>query len=69
MSRADAALGALRAELERRRAIIDQADDLVEIVVRVKFKEGTAWVRGVVWEEERVMRASRREIAAADKAW
>jgi hypothetical protein len=53
---ADALLSAVRREIEQRRALLDAASDLGEVTVRVRLQAGTAWVKGVVWEEERVYR-------------
>jgi hypothetical protein len=51
---ADAVLLAVRREVEQRRALLDAAVDLGEVTIRVKLQAGTSWVRGTVWEEERV---------------
>lgn len=61
---ADAILAAIRRELEQRRAVLDGASDLGEVTVRVRLQAGTTWVRGVVWEEERVY----RRVGPRDKA-
>lgn len=53
---ADALLAAIRRELDQRRACLDASTDLGEVTIKVKLQAGTAWVRGVVWEEERVYR-------------
>lgn len=53
---ADALIAAIRREIEQRRGVLDAATDLGEVTIRVKLQAGTTWVRGVVWEEERVYR-------------
>lgn len=53
---ADAVLAAVRREVERRRQVLDVASDLGEVTIRVRLHAGTAQVRGVTWEEERVYR-------------
>lgn len=57
---ADAVLAAIRRELESRRPFIDAQNDLGEIAITVRLQAGTAWVRGVQYQEERVYRAGRR---------
>lgn len=52
--RAQAALTAIREDLERRRACIDADGDLVSLTVTVKFVRGTAQVRGLVYQDERL---------------
>jgi hypothetical protein len=53
---ADALLATMRREVELRRTVLDAATDLGEVTIRIRLQAGTAWVRGVVWEEERVYR-------------
>ena len=54
--RSVAILAAIREQVELRRLLLDHADDLGAITVTIKLQAGTAWVRGVIWEEERVCR-------------
>ena len=58
-SRALAIWDAVRREIEARRAHLDAAADLGAVTIEVKLTAGTAVVRGVVWQEERVCRATR----------
>lgn len=60
MTRTEAILAALTKEVEERRRMIDGAEDLGEVSLTVRLQAGTTLVRGVVWEEERVYRVSRR---------
>lgn len=53
-SRAAAILGAVQREVMRRRALLDESDDLHTVTITVKLVAGTAHVRGTVWEEERL---------------
>lgn len=55
-SRTKAIADAMRRELDLRRTQIDAATDLGEVTIVVKLNAGTTWVRGVVWQEERVCR-------------
>lgn len=43
-------------EVAQRAQHLDAADDLGEVTVTVKLQAGTTWVRGVVWQESRVVR-------------
>jgi hypothetical protein len=52
----DAIVAAVRREVEQRRSLLDAASDLGEVTIRVRLQAGTSWVKGVVWEEERVYR-------------
>jgi hypothetical protein len=54
MTRTDAALDAMRRELERRRAGLDEDDDLISITLTVKFVRGTQDVRGTIYQDERL---------------
>jgi hypothetical protein len=56
---ADAIKQAMTRELDLRRAAIDGASDIGEVTITVKLSAGTAWIRGVRYQEERVF-ASRR---------
>lgn len=54
----DAIVATIRRELEQRRALLEAATDLGEVTIRVRLQAGTPWIRGVVWEEERIYRKS-----------
>lgn len=66
-TRTDAITAAIAAQLKFRRSMLDASDDLGQVTITVKMAAGTNWVRGVVWEEERVCRGGaplrRREDA------
>lgn len=47
---------ALSQELHDRRAHLDASTNLAEVTVTIKLQAGTTWVRGVVWQEERLCR-------------
>lgn len=49
-------LAAVSRQLQSRGTDLDAADDLGEITITVKLAAGTSWVRGIIWEEERVFR-------------
>lgn len=55
-TRTSAIADAIRQELSARRERLDADDKLGEVTVTVKLQAGTSWVRGVVWQEERVCR-------------
>lgn len=55
-TRTAAITAAIRKELSERTELIDRAEDLAEVTITVKLQAGTSWVRGVVWQEERVCR-------------
>lgn len=59
IGRAAVIMNELRLQLDQRRASLDQANDLGEITITIKLQAGTDWVRGVVWQEERVRRSTR----------
>lgn len=65
-TRTDAICAAISAQVALRRATLDRADDLGQVTITVKLAAGTAWVRGVVWEEERVMRAAAAPLRRRD---
>ena len=62
---ADAILAAVRREIELRRAIIDASSDLGEVTITIRLQAGTSWVRGLIWEEERVYRRVGPQIKEA----
>lgn len=63
MSRTDAVVRAVVAELQRRRAIIDSSDSLIAISVSVKLQEGPVPVRAVTYEDQQlVTRRGGREL-------
>lgn len=68
LSRTQAALLAIRRELERRAAYLDGSDGLVQLSVTVKFTAGTGQVRGVVVQDEHVESrpAAPARVAARD---
>lgn len=51
---------AVRKQLDMRRVSLDQADDLGDVTITIKLQAGSCWVRGVIWEEERVMRSAHK---------
>lgn len=53
-SRTDVISAELRKQLDMRRSLLDSATDLGEVTITVKLQVGTTWVRGIVWEEERL---------------
>lgn len=53
---ASAVLQALRTEIEQRAQHLDNAADIGMITISVKLQAGTTWVRGVTYQEERVVR-------------
>lgn len=53
---ADAILQAVKREVDQRRQHLDGSDDVGEVTVTVKLQAGTTWVRGVIWQEERLCR-------------
>lgn len=59
VTRSEAISAAVRAQLAERAALLDKAEDLGEITITVKIQAGTTWIRGVVWQEERVCRQRR----------
>lgn len=62
---ASAVLQALRREVEQRAAHIDGSSDIGEITVTIKLQAGTTWVRGVTYQEERIItKRTVRESAA-----
>lgn len=48
---------AVSRELRQRQAVLDAAGDLAEVTITVKLQAGTTWVRGTVFQEERVYRS------------
>jgi len=58
-SRTRALAQAIQRELSTRKAHLDAATDLSEVTVTVKLQAGTTWVRGVVWQEQTVLRRGR----------
>lgn len=58
-TRTAAITAAIRKELGERTELIDRAEDLAEVTITIKLQAGTSWVRGVVWQEERVCRQRR----------
>lgn len=55
-SRTDVLMAAIRHEIESRRQHLDSADDIGSVCLEVKLAAGTTFVRGVVYQEERVCR-------------
>ena len=54
MTRTQAALIAIRRELERRQPVLDASEDVVQVVLTIKFVAATGQVRGLVYQEERL---------------
>lgn len=54
MTRTEAALAAVRQELDLRRGLTDGTEDLYSLSITVRFEPGTAHVRGTVVAQERV---------------
>lgn len=58
-SRAQVIQEAVLKELSVRRDHIDKSTDLAEVQITVKLQAGSTWVRGIVWQEERIWRQVR----------
>lgn len=54
-TRTEVVLAAIRRELAERAALVDRARDLGEITITVKLQAGTTTIRGVVWQDTRVV--------------
>lgn len=52
MSKTDAVIKAVVAELQRRRSIIDSGNDLISISISVKLQAGHMPVRAVTYEDQ-----------------
>lgn len=57
MTRAEVIVQALAREVRQRATSIDASPDVAEVTVTVKLQAGTTWVRGTVYQEQRVMRS------------
>lgn len=64
MSRSEVIVQALAREVRQRAASIDGSDDVAEVTVTVKLQAGTTWVRGTVYQEQRVVRSRENERVA-----
>lgn len=53
-SRSDVLLAEVSRQIAARRLLIDDAQDLGSVTITVKLQAGSTWVRGTVWEEERI---------------
>jgi len=56
MTRSQAALAAVRAEFAKREARLDADDDVVRVTISIKFIRASPFVRGLVYEEERLVK-------------
>ena len=54
--RTSAIMDAVRIQLEQRRALIDQGDDIGQIVITVKLRLGTPDVKSVIVSDEHINR-------------
>lgn len=59
MTLTEAARAAIRAELDRRRAVTDASTGLHTLTITLKFVAGTDQVRGVAWQEESLAQSRR----------
>ena len=55
-TRSDILIEEITRQIHERRASIDSATDLGEVTLTIKLAAGSAWVRGFIWQEERVHR-------------
>lgn len=48
-------LDVVRRQIEERRAVLDRAQDLGSVTITVRLYAGTTNVKGVIWQEDRVV--------------